>query len=89
MGIAHIKMKDFLASTALFQCAILAYNTVRWMALTNGDKQLMRWEIASIRAFMIRMADKLICGGRQITLKIPADLLHLKPWDSWLRVGLT
>ncbi len=89
MGMAHIKTKDFLASAALFQCAVLAYNTVRWMALVSGDKQLMRWEIASIRAFMIRMAGKLICGGRQMTLKIPTDLLHPKPWDSWLRVGLT
>ncbi|MDQ7059264.1 MAG: hypothetical protein Q9N62_13005 [Ghiorsea sp.] len=33
MGMAHIKTKDFLASSALFQCAVLAYNTVRWMAL--------------------------------------------------------
>jgi hypothetical protein len=89
MGMAHIKTKDFLASAALFQCAVLAYNTIRWMALVSGDKQLMRWEMASIRAFMVRMAGKLICGGRQMTLKTPADLLHPKPWQSWLRVGLT
>lgn len=89
MGMAHIKTKKFLASAALFQCAILAYNTVRWMALVSGDKQLMRWEMASIRAFMVCMAGKLVCGGRQITLKIPTDLLHPKPWDSWLRVSLT
>lgn len=89
MGMAHIKTNSFLASAALFQCAVLAYNTVRWMALVSGDKQLMRWEMASIRAFMIRMAGKLVCGGRQMTLKIPTDLLHPKPWQSWLRVGLT
>ena len=88
MGMAHIKTKDFLASAALFQCAVLAYNTVRWMALVSGDKQLMRWEIASIRAFMVRMAGKLVCGGRQMTLKIPAELLHPKPWQSWLGVGI-
>jgi len=85
---AHIKTKDFLASAALFQCAVLAYNTVRWMALVSGDKQLMRWEIASIRAFMVRMAGKLVCGGRQMILKIPTDLLHPKPWESWLGVGI-
>jgi len=55
---------------------VLAYNTVRWMALVSGDKQLMRWEIASIRAFMVRMAGKLVCGGRQMTLKIPTELLQ-------------
>jgi len=88
MGMAHIKTKDFLASAALFQCAVLAYNTVRWMALISGDKQLMRWEMASIRAFMVRMAGKLVCGGRQMTLKIPTELLHPNPWQSWLRVGI-
>lgn len=88
MGMAHIKTNSFLASAALFQCAVLAYNTVRWMALVSGDKQLMRWEMASIRAFMVRMAGKLVCGGRQMTLKIPTDLLHPKPWQSWLRVGM-
>jgi len=89
MGMAHIKTSDFLASAVLFQCAVLAYNTVRWMALVSGDKQLMRWEMASIRAFMVRMAGKLVCGGRQMTLKTPADLLHPKPWQSWLRVGMS
>jgi len=88
MGMAHIKTKDFLASAALFQCAVLAYNTVRWMALVSGDKQLMRWEMASIRAFVVRMAGKLVCGSRQMTLKTPADLLHAKPWQSWLHVGM-
>ena len=89
MGMAHIKTKDFLASAALFQCAVLAYNTVRWMALVSGDTQLMRWEIVSIRAFMVRMAGKLVCGGRQMTLKVPTDLLHPKPWESWLRAAIT
>jgi len=88
MGLAHIKTNDFLANAALFQCAILAYNTVRWMALVSGDKQLMRWEMASIRAFMVRMAGKLVHSSRQFTLKTPCDLLHLKPWEHWLDVGL-
>ena len=89
MGMAHIKTNSFLASAALFQCAVLAYNTVRWMALVSGDKQLMRWEMTSIRAFMVHMAGKLVCGGRRMTLKIPADLLHPKPWQSWMQVGMT
>jgi hypothetical protein len=89
MGMAHVKTKDFLASAALFQCAVLAYNTVRWMALVSGDKQLMRWEMASIRAFVVRMAGKLVYGGRQMVLKTPADLLHAKPWQSWLHVAMT
>jgi hypothetical protein len=32
MGLAHLKTDHFLANAALFQCAVLAYNTLRWMA---------------------------------------------------------
>ena len=40
---AHIKTADFWANSALFQAAILAYNTLRWMALCSGNKILQRW----------------------------------------------
>ena len=33
MGLAHLKSHDFTASSLMFQCAVLAYNTMRWMAL--------------------------------------------------------
>ncbi len=36
-GLAHLKTDSFLANAALFQCAILAYNTLRWMALSSGN----------------------------------------------------
>ncbi len=34
-ALAHIKTNDFWASSVLFQSAILAYNTVRWVALLS------------------------------------------------------
>jgi len=88
MALAHIKMDDFWGSSALFQCSILAYNTVRWMALCSGDKQLCRWEPASIRTFLIRVAGKLRTGSNQLRLNTPANHLFPKQWDAWIAVGL-
>ena len=42
MGLAHLKTVHFLANAALFQCAVLAYNTLRWMTLLSGNAQLKR-----------------------------------------------
>jgi hypothetical protein len=52
-ALAHIKTADFWANSALFQAAILAYNTLRWMVLCSGNKILRRWEAATIRTFLI------------------------------------
>jgi hypothetical protein len=49
MGLAHLKTDHFLANAALFQCAVLAYNTARWMALLSGNDTLKRWEPQTIR----------------------------------------
>jgi hypothetical protein len=48
MGLAHLKTDNFLANAALFQCAVLAYNTARWMALLSGNATLKRWEPQTI-----------------------------------------
>lgn len=37
MGLAQMKTDHFLANAALFQSAILAYNTLRWMALMSNN----------------------------------------------------
>ena len=52
-ALAHIKTTDFWANSALFQAAVLVYNTLCWMALCSGNKILRRWEGATIRTFLI------------------------------------
>jgi hypothetical protein len=89
MALAHIKTDNFIANAALFQCAILAYNTVKWMSLLSGDSTLMRWEIQTVRAFLIRAAGKLLIGSRQQRLKVPEDCLFPKQWDAWVKVGFS
>ena len=84
----HIRTSEFLANAALFQGAVLAYNVVRWMALMSANLKLRRWEITSIRVFLVRVAGKLVTGSRQLLLKTPPDLLYQKEWSAWVAVGL-
>jgi hypothetical protein len=87
MALAAIKTNSFDANSALFQCAILAYNTQRWMALCSGDQLLRRWEPLTLRAFIIRVGGLLRTGSRQLTLQVPETMLYQKQWDAWLNVA--
>ena len=74
-ALAQIKTADFWANSALFQAAILAYNTLRWIALCSGNKILRRWETATIRTFLIQIAGKWTTGSRQQKLRVPKRML--------------
>lgn len=87
MGLAHVKTDHFLANAALFQCAVLAYNTARWMALMSGNATLKRWEPQTIRTFLIRVAGKLLTGANQLRIKLPREHLHPEVWDDWLALS--
>jgi len=88
MGIGHIRTSKFVANAALFQCAVLAYNVIRWMALMSGNAKLRQSEITTIHIFLIRVAGKLVTGSRRLTPKTLADLLYQKEWAAWVAVGL-
>lgn len=86
-ALAHIKTDDFWANSVLFQSAILAYNTIRWMALLSGDMTLCKWEPETIRTYLIRMAAKFTTGSRQQKMTVPERMLYSAQWDSWAAVG--
>ncbi len=88
-ALAHIKTDDFWANSALFQSSILAYNTIRWMALLSGNAILRSWEPATVRTFLIRMAAKFTTGSRQQKLTIPNRMLYTAQWDAWVAVSET
>ena len=88
-ALAHIKTADFWANSALFQAAILTYNTLRWMALCSGNKILQRWETATIRTFLIQMAGKWTTGSRQQKLRVPKRMLYNAQWEAWVAVAET
>ena len=87
MAMAHIKSGNFVASSLIFQCAVLAYNTIRWMALLSDDHQLKRWEIQTVRTYLIRTAGKLLVGSKQLRLNLPERHLHTDPWRAWLKLS--
>jgi len=87
MGLGHLKTADFLANAVLFQSAIIAYNTVRQMALLSGNATLRRWEPQTIRTFLVRVAGTLLTGARQLKIKLPDSHLHPKVWDDWLALS--
>ena len=88
MGLGKIRTDQFLANAALFHCAVLAYNTVRWMAQLSGNKTLCQWEPETVRTYLVRMAGKLLTGNNQLRVKTPADPLYPREWDDWVKVGL-
>ena len=55
-----IRTARFLANAALFHCAGLAYNTMRWMAIMSGSKTLQQWEPETIRTYcnVIKLSNK-------------------------------
>jgi hypothetical protein len=89
MGMGKVRSDHFLANAALFHCAILAYNMLRWMAQSSDNKILRQWEPETFRTYLIRVAGKLLTGNNQLMIKTPDNPLYPKEWDDWVRVGLS
>lgn len=87
MAVGHLKTKHFLANASLFQAAVLAYNTLRWMALLSGNNVLKRWEPKTIRTFLIRVAGKLLTASRRLCLRCCDPHLYPDAWRSWLKLS--
>jgi hypothetical protein len=81
-GASKIRTSEFIANSILFQCAILAYNLLKWMAMLAGHG-MEHWEVKTIRRWLILKAAKLVCTGRQLFLKIQSTFLKHKQWIIW------
>jgi len=88
MNAGHLRTVEFLANAALFHCAVLAYNLLKWMGLLAGGV-IQRWEIKTVRLWLIRVAGKLTKGSRQLTLKLPEKFLHQEEWRLWEGMSLS
>lgn len=82
MGAGSIRTDDFLANSVLFQCGVLAYNLLKWMALSVGG-QIQKWEVKTIRLWLIRIAGKLTSGSRRLILKLPKSFMYQAEWEAW------
>ncbi len=87
MHAGHLRTSEFLANAALFQCAVLAYNRSKWMALLTGGA-VQQWEVKTMRLWLIRVAGKLTKGSRQLPLRLPEKFLHREEWRVWEDMSL-
>jgi len=85
MGLGQIRTSEFLANAAFFQCAVLAYNVLRWMALCPCDEMLRRSEPNTIRRYFIRIAGTLTSGARGVVVTTAPNLFP-DVWESWLAI---
>jgi|GEM_PF-6717425 len=83
-----IRTADFLANAGLFHCAVLAYNTLRWMTLMSSSQTLRHGESETIRTYLVGLAGKLPTGSRQLTIKTPDNPLYPQVWRDWVEVSL-
>lgn len=60
----------------------MGYNILKWMGLLT-DTAVQRWEVKTIRLWLIRLAGKLVSSGRQLTLKVPSTFMYREQWDAW------
>lgn len=88
MRAGNIRTSEFLTNSALFQCSVLAYNLLKWMGLLTGG-EISRWEVKTVRLYLIRVAGKLIKRGRQLILKLPKRFLYQERWQQWETMSLT
>ena len=76
MNAGHLRTSEFLANAALFHCAVLAYNLLKWMALLVGGV-IKQWEVKTMRLWLIRVAGKVDAEwsamGFKIAKKIPSS----------------
>ena len=79
MKAGYIRSNDFTMNSILFQCGVLAYNILKWMTLLAGG-DLHKWEVKSIRMWLIRIAGKLVTGSRQLILKLPEQFIYHDEW---------
>ena len=87
MNAGHLRTGEFWANAALFQCAVLAYNLLKWMALLTGGT-VQQWEVKTMRLWLIRVAGKLTTGSRQLVLKLSEKFLHQEEWRVWEAMSL-
>jgi len=50
---------------------------------------VQRWEVKTMRLWLIRVAGKLTKGSRPLTLKLPEKFIHQEEWRAWEGMSLS
>lgn len=84
MALGKIRSRDFNATSLLFHCSILAYNLVRWMTICLANKRIFKWEMNTIRCFLIRVAAKISNRSRRISIFMDRKHFYQEELDAWM-----
>jgi hypothetical protein len=85
MGLGQIRTRDFLANAAVCQCAVMAYNALRWMALCTRDEMLRRSEPKTIRRYFMPVAGTVTTGARGVIVTTAPNRFP-DVWNRWLAI---
>ena len=88
VALGIIRTNSFLANAVFFQAAILSYNTMRWMGLCSGKKKLRKWEPQTLRAFLVRIAARLLTGSRKLEFRVTEYELYEEEKMAWFAIGI-
>lgn len=84
MGLGKMKSGCFTATSLQFHCSILAYNLIRWMTVCLGKARIFKWEISSIRCFLIRVAGKISRSSRTLSIFMDKEHFYQDELDLWM-----
>ena len=84
-GMEHVPSGHFSANSAWLQCAVLAYNLIRWTATLGQPTPVDRLTVArSVRLRLIGVPARLVNRAGILTLRGPAGW----PWAAWFGLRL-
>lgn len=87
---AFLKMctNDFWANEILMQCSILCINLLHWLRASSNNQTLKKWEVKTIRTFILRTAAKMVLRSNQIKIRLPKIVLRMRVWKIWIKTCL-
>lgn len=83
--LARIPTKHFMANEAYFHLLLLAYNLINWFKQLCLPPSFQTMKLSTLRTRLLLIAGELVRVGNRPLLKLPANFLHPKTWDSALK----
>ena len=84
MNLGKIRSNSFDATTLFFHCAILSYNLMRWMTICTIKKRMIKWEMSSLRCFLIRISGLLRKPSGSWVLEFGDKHMYQEELDCWM-----
>jgi hypothetical protein len=83
--LAKIPTKHFMANEAYFHLLLLAYNLVNWFKHQCLPPSFQTMKLSTLRTRLLLIPGELVRVGNRPLLKLPANFLHRKTWDSAMK----